>query len=175
MIISRYDVYVRGDVCGLGGIRKGKDGRGGRQRKKMSRKTRQKIYGVPLSRFLSQVSYKACIMNPSLAEEREREYSTSNSCCLCGQKEPEEGAFRKHRGLFVCDDCRLFLNADVNGALNIGNRFAHKHNKHLRLSEEGGVVSRLTAPSVIRLISLSQGASASGSGSGITYLIGKIP
>jgi len=175
MIVSGYDVWVYGDVCGLGGIRKGRDGRGGRQRKQTNKKARQKIYGVPLSRFLYQVSYKARMMNPRLAEERVKEHNTSNSCCLCGQKEPEEGAFRKHRGLFVCDDCQVVLNADVNGVANIAHRFAHKHHRYLCLSKEGGVVGRLTAPSVIRLISLSQGASVSGSGSGTTCLIGKIP
>lgn len=175
VVISRYDVWVCGDVCGLGGIRKGKDGRGSRQRKQIPRKARQKVYGVPLSRFLFQVSYKARMMNPDLAEEKEKEYNTSNSCCLCGQKEPQEGAFRRHRGLFVCDDCLVVLNADVNGVANIAHRFAHKHHRYLRLSKEGGVVGPLTAPSVIRLISLSQGASVSGSGSGTTCLIGKIP
>nr|HID15149.1 hypothetical protein [Anaerolineae bacterium] len=99
----------------------------------------------------------------------------ATAAAFAARKKPEEGAFRKHRGLFVCDDCRVVLNADVNGAANIANRFAHKHHRYLRLSEEGGVVGRLTAPSVIRLISLSQGASVSGSGSGTACLIGKIP
>ncbi|MFB0545213.1 MAG: zinc ribbon domain-containing protein, partial [Asgard group archaeon] len=41
---------------------------------------------------------------------------TSQTCAVCGIVEKNN---RKYRGLYVCKNCGIVLNADVNGALNI--------------------------------------------------------
>ena len=48
--------------------------------------------------------------------ERVSERDTSKSCSCYGQN---KDANRVERGLYVCDDCGMVANADVNGAENI--------------------------------------------------------
>ncbi|MFB6176255.1 MAG: zinc ribbon domain-containing protein, partial [Halobaculum sp.] len=59
-------------------------------------------------------TYKA-EMN-GISVETVSEQNTSKSCSCCGQT---RDANRVERGLYVCDECELVANADVNGAENI--------------------------------------------------------
>ena len=51
-----------------------------------------------------------------LSVEKVSEQGTSKSCSWCGRK---RDANRVERGLYVCDECDMVANADVNGAENI--------------------------------------------------------
>lgn len=48
--------------------------------------------------------------------EKESERDTSKTCSNCGKK---CNSNRVERGLYVCDECGLVANADVNGAENM--------------------------------------------------------
>jgi len=48
---------------------------------------------------------------------------TSQTCCSCGVIKKSN---RKHRGLYVCEDCGIVLNADVNGAINLLKKVAQE-------------------------------------------------
>jgi len=54
--------------------------------------------------------------------ETEESY-TSQTCSQCGRIRK---ANRKHRGLYVCDQCHAKINADTNGAINIIKKVAPK-------------------------------------------------
>jgi putative transposase len=47
---------------------------------------------------------------------KENEWSTSKTCCECGDSTDDN---RVERGLYVCDSCGLVDNDDCNGAENI--------------------------------------------------------
>jgi putative transposase len=47
---------------------------------------------------------------------KENEWNTSNTCSHCGD---DTKSNRKHRGLYVCQECGLIGNADCNGAGNM--------------------------------------------------------
>ena len=51
-----------------------------------------------------------------IAVEAVPERDTSKSCSCCGRK---CDANRVERGLYICDECGMVANADVNGAENI--------------------------------------------------------
>ena len=44
------------------------------------------------------------------------EHYTSQKCSVCGVIKKSN---RKYRGLYVCSECKMVINADVNGARNI--------------------------------------------------------
>lgn len=90
----------------LKGIRKDKDhGKAGNQ----------KLHAWPFAEILRQITYKAEEVGIGVIVVSER--YTSKTCHLCGAI-----GKRVERGLFVCRDCGVEINADVNGAFNILNR-----------------------------------------------------
>lgn len=77
---------------------------------------RAKIARMPsyrLSQFIEQKAQWAGVPVVKINEAR-----TSKTCHACGAI-----GRRPHQGLFVCDECGLQYNADLNGAINIGRRF----------------------------------------------------
>ncbi|UXM84467.1 transposase [Methanococcus aeolicus] len=48
--------------------------------------------------------------------EQVNEAYTSQTCSNCGVVKKSN---RKYRGLYVCSECGIVLNADINGAVNI--------------------------------------------------------
>ncbi|ERG96921.1 MAG: transposase [Haloquadratum walsbyi J07HQW2] len=60
------------------------------------------------------LEYKA--KEAGVSVERVSEENTSKTCSVCSC---ERDANRVERGLYVCDECELVANADVNGAENI--------------------------------------------------------
>jgi transposase len=49
------------------------------------------------------------------------ERNTSKSCAFCGTTDNSQ---RVERGLYVCEECGLVANADVNGAENIRQKYS---------------------------------------------------
>jgi putative transposase len=72
------------------------------------------LHSWAFDRFTTLLTYKAEMEGISV--EKVSEQNTSKSCSCCGQT---RDANRVERGLYVCDECELVANADVNGAENI--------------------------------------------------------
>jgi len=72
------------------------------------------LHGWAFDRFISMLEYKAA--ERGISVERVDEHATSKSCGSCGVTDDGQ---RVERGLYVCDECGLVANADVNGAENI--------------------------------------------------------
>ena len=75
------------------------------------------LHSWAFDRFTDLLEYKAEMEGISVVEESERD--TSKTCSCCGR---ERDANRVERGLYVCDECGMVANADVNGAENIRQR-----------------------------------------------------
>ncbi|MHA2296073.1 MAG: RNA-guided endonuclease InsQ/TnpB family protein [Candidatus Hodarchaeales archaeon] len=116
----------------LTGIRKGKD---------WGKKGNQKLHAWQFGRFTQLLTYKA--EAAAIKVEKVSERNTSKTCSSCGKI-----GNRKKRGLFLCKSkkCKQYkvpLNADLNGARNI-------LNKYLRAASRSGevLVGPLAAPMV---------------------------
>jgi putative transposase len=72
------------------------------------------LHGWAFDRFTEMLEYKAA--EHGISVERVDERGTSKSCASCGTTDDSQ---RVERGLYVCDECGLVANADVNGAENI--------------------------------------------------------
>ncbi|MUW13468.1 IS200/IS605 family element transposase accessory protein TnpB [Halorubrum sp. CBA1125] len=72
------------------------------------------LHSWAFDRFTDLLEYKAEMEGITLEELPERD--TSKSCSCCGRKRDTN---RVERGLYVCDECGMVANADVNGAENI--------------------------------------------------------
>jgi putative transposase len=56
--------------------------------------------------------------NYGIKMRKKREERTSKTCCLCGE---EHRGGRRYRGLYICKEHGVPINADVNGVANISN------------------------------------------------------
>ena len=72
------------------------------------------LHSWAFDRFTDLLTYKAEMEGITVEQVSERD--TSKSCSCCGRK---RDANRIERGLYVCDECNMVANADVNGAENI--------------------------------------------------------
>ncbi|RAW46720.1 transposase [Halorubrum sp. 48-1-W] len=72
------------------------------------------LHSWAFDRFTDLLEYKAEM--EGIAVEAVPERDTSKSCSCCGRK---CDANRVERGLYICDECGMVANADVNGAENI--------------------------------------------------------
>ena len=72
------------------------------------------LHGWAFDRFTEMLEYKAA--ERGISVERVDERDTSKSCAPCGRTDDSQ---RVERGLYVCEECGLVANADVNGAENI--------------------------------------------------------
>ena len=72
------------------------------------------LHSWAFDRFTTLLTYKAEMEGISV--ETVSEQDTSKSCSCCGQSRDTN---RVERGLYVCGECELVANADVNGAENI--------------------------------------------------------
>jgi transposase len=66
--------------------------------------------------LLSQIEYKAEERGISVERVDEARLKTSKTCCACGA---EAGSNRIERGLYVCENCGLVANSDLNVAENM--------------------------------------------------------
>ena len=72
------------------------------------------LHSWAFDRFTDLLEYKAEMEGITVEQVSKRD--TSKSCSCCGRK---CDANRVERGLYVCDECGMTANADVNGAENI--------------------------------------------------------
>jgi putative transposase len=80
----------------------------------IGRKNNEKLHRIPFGRLVSMIMYKA--EEKGITVEQVNEAYTSQTCSNCGVVRKSN---RKFRGLYVCSECGMVLNADVNAALNI--------------------------------------------------------
>lgn len=106
------ETIVMGDLTN---IRKGNN---------LGKVTNQKLHALPFKKLTDMIRYKAEQVGISVVLMTE-EY-TSQTCAVC-QPMPAQSyakkSNRKHRGLYVCQDCHATMNADVNGAINISKKY----------------------------------------------------
>jgi IS605 OrfB family transposase len=104
------------EVCaalGVGRLAVG-DLTGIRQDKDFGKAMNQKLHQWPFARITEQLKWKGEEHGVEIVQVSER--YTSQTCSGCGQRRKSN---RVQRGLYVCDNCGLTINADVNGAVNI--------------------------------------------------------
>ena len=80
--------------------------------------TNQKFYAWSFNQFTATLEYKLKREGILLVQVNER--ATSKTCCRCGEVRKRN---RKTRGLYICNTCGAIMNADVNGAVNILNKY----------------------------------------------------
>jgi putative transposase len=78
----------------------------------------QQLHRWPFDKIIKMLTYKARLKGIRVLKEPE-DY-TSQTCCICGTKCRSN---RVHRGLYICKQCGAVINADVNGAINILERY----------------------------------------------------
>ncbi|NPE08498.1 MAG: IS200/IS605 family element transposase accessory protein TnpB [Asgard group archaeon] len=88
-----------------------------KQNIRMNRRNNQKFSSVPFYKLIRMIQYKAEEQGIKVLLISE-EY-TSQTCSICTSCSRSN---RKHRGLFVCKNCFLVINADVNAARNIAKK-----------------------------------------------------
>jgi len=112
---NKVGTIVVGDIKN---IRKDKEGNG----KNWGRRGNQKLHSWGFAKLISQIEYKAKLSGIRFEKVSERD--TSKTCSVCGMVKKSN---RKHRGLYVCK-CGNRMNADVNGARNILQKYLQENN-----------------------------------------------
>ncbi|MCP4764614.1 MAG: IS200/IS605 family element transposase accessory protein TnpB, partial [archaeon] len=87
---------------------------GWKQNCNIGTKNNQNFIQLPFLKLIRKIEYKAELVGIEVKLETE-EY-TSQTCSNCGCESMNN---RKHRGLYVCSDCGLVMNADINASRNI--------------------------------------------------------
>jgi putative transposase len=95
-----------------------------KQHMHMGHKTNQHFWAIPYYLFKQKLKSKCELYG--IAYHEVNEAYTSQMCWKCGRVRK---ANRIHRGLYRCDICKTAINADVNGAINIGNQVAPESNQ----------------------------------------------
>jgi len=96
-----------------------------REGKKMGRVNNQKFHRLPFAKVIQQITYKAEEVGICMKNDITEEY-TSQTCACCKERPSKENARktnRKHRGLYVCQECSSVINADINGAINLSKKY----------------------------------------------------
>jgi putative transposase len=111
-LAQHYTLYVA--IGRLTGIRRTRrKGDGG------SRTHRRELHRWAFARITAMLEYKLARTSFPLDQFRTvSEAWTSRTCSRCGST----NTYRPTQGLLLCDECGLQLNADINGAKNIGFR-----------------------------------------------------
>jgi putative transposase len=97
-------------VGDLGGIREDEND----DPKNWGRHGNLDLHGWAFDRFTTMLEYKG--EEEGIEVVRKDERNTSKTCSVCRTKADSQ---RVERGLYVCEECGLVANADVNGAENI--------------------------------------------------------
>lgn len=92
-----------------------------RKGKHWHKKESQKLHSWGFSKLISQIEYKAKLSGIRFMKISERD--TSKTCSSCGIIRKSN---RKHRGLYKCKTCGNTMNADLNGARNILQKYLHQ-------------------------------------------------
>jgi len=105
----------------------------------IGKQNNQKLHQMPYGKFIEKLKAKV----NGITVIQVNESYTSQTCSKCGTVDKTN---RIHRGLYVCKECGVVINADVNGALNILKKVSPN-------SRKGIGVGALTSPVRLRLVS----------------------
>lgn len=106
----------------------------------IGKKNNQNFVSIPFLRLIKMIEYKSEMVGINVVRISE-EY-TSQTCSQCSIVKKSN---RKHRGLYVCSECGLVLNADVNASKNILQKGIPKS---IWIGDRG----RLDRPSVLKIL-----------------------
>ena len=84
----------------------------------LRKKTNQSFVQLPFLKFVYMLEYKARVVGITVI--RVNEAYTSQQCSCCGYVDKRN---RKSRGRFLCRECGILFNADLNAARNILKRY----------------------------------------------------
>lgn len=84
----------------------------------LGRVNNQKFHTWSFAQFIDTLQYKLKLKGIQLMSINEK--STSKTCSRCGNIRERN---RKTRGLYICNKCGYKINADINGAVNILNKY----------------------------------------------------
>jgi transposase, IS605 OrfB family, central region len=76
----------------------------------------KRLHDWAFETLLSQIEYKAEERGIDVERTPEGTLKTSKTCCECGE---EADSTRVERGLYVCENCELVANSDLNAAENM--------------------------------------------------------
>ena len=76
----------------------------------------KRLHNWAFETLLSHIEYKAAERGMNVERVAEGALKTSKTCCECGT---EADSNRVERGLYVCSECNLVANSDLNAAENI--------------------------------------------------------
>jgi putative transposase len=76
----------------------------------------KRLHDWAFETLLSHIEYKAEDRGIDVKRVDEASLKTSKTCCACGM---EADSNRVERGLYVCDNCELVANSDLNAAENM--------------------------------------------------------
>ena len=85
-----------------------------KQSVRLRKKDTQNFVLIPFLKLIKQIQYKGELVG--IQVDLVEEPYTSQTCCRCGRMRK---ANRKHRGLYICDECGLVINSDVSAGVNI--------------------------------------------------------
>ena len=111
-----------------------------RKGKRWHKKSSQKLHAWSFNRFTELLRYKLALEGIQIITVNEK--GTSKTCSRCGYANRYN---RKKRGWFKCRECGYEENADINGAINILNKYLHQIGQPIEGSS--GIVG---VPRVIR-------------------------
>ena len=110
-----------------------------KQNIQIGKRNNQNFVSVPFLKLIQQIEYKSEMVGITVIRTSE-EY-TSQTCSSCGIIRK---ANRKYRGLYVCKNCGVVLNADVNASTNI---FRKGVPKSVKIGNRG----HLSCPIVLKI------------------------
>lgn len=111
------ETIVIGDITGI------------REGNHLGKTINQKFHALPYRKIIKMITYKA--EEKGISIQKVTEEYTSQTCSFCKPEPSKEHAIksnRKHRGLYVCRDCKTVINADLNGAINISKKYLKELN-----------------------------------------------
>ena len=95
------------------------EGKGIRDNKDFGSAMNQKLHAWQFYRIVQMLKYKGENCGVNVVEVSEK--NTSKTCCICGHLNTKSA--RHVRGELHCKNCESRINADVNGAFNILNKY----------------------------------------------------
>jgi len=118
-VASGVNVVAVGDLHNIRKLRSDTKNQGKLDRvPNLGKITNQKFFAWDFGQFTATLEYKLKLKGILLVQVNER--ATSKTCCRCGEVRKRN---RKTRGLYICSKCGSVMNADVNGAVNILNKY----------------------------------------------------